>query len=194
MNNVRSSSSIYESTEALGNYLRSVQVSDRAGVIAIDGFHGIGKSTAARRLSVLLDVPAIHGDLFIHGGQCKLYPGVLDLKCLEKVLRSATESGRVVIFESVHALSILQALNLTLLEHVYLKHFWPAGVATHAGTLGSEQALRSCIEYEEEEHRSQGLNPDSEPTLLLELMRYHLIFQPHRRCTVNLHHTFAPQQ
>jgi hypothetical protein len=54
--------------------------------------------------------------------------------------------------------------------------------------------LRSCIESEEEEHRSQGLDPDSEPSLLLELMRYHLIFQPHRRCTLELHHTFAPQQ
>jgi hypothetical protein len=194
MNKVCSSSSVYECTEALGDYLRSVQESERAGVIALDGFHGIGKSNAARKLSVLLDVPAVHGDLFIHEDQSKLYPEILNLKCVGKVLRTATESGRVVIFESVHALSILQALNLTPLEHVYVKHFWPAGVATHAGALGSEQALRSCIESEEEEHRSQGLDPDSEPSLLLELMRYHLIFQPHRRCTLELHHTFAPQQ
>ena len=84
------------------------------GVFAIDGYHGVGKTTLARELAPLLGMSPIHLDDFLVPGQGGFVACLRDAE-LSRVLRQSP-----VVVEGVCMLAVMERLGIAPLAHIYV--------------------------------------------------------------------------
>ena len=107
------------------------------GLIAIDGVHGVGKSTLARALAQRLGCEAIAADDFLQRNR-GLYVDAILIDDLRGRLNATLASVSAVILEGVCARAVVERLGLTATAFVYVKRLTPAGVPSDWQILDAE--------------------------------------------------------
>lgn len=95
--------------------LRRLLADSRKGLIAIDGYHGTGKSTVAREVATRLRLPCVHLDDFLIRNQGAF------LECLRYDQLSLALRQRPVIVEGLCMLAVLQKLAITADVFIYIR-------------------------------------------------------------------------
>lgn len=126
------------------------------GVIAIDGYHGIGKSTIAREVAARLHLPCVHLDDFLVRNQGAF------LECLRYEQLSLALCQRPVMVEGVCLLAALKRLAITADVLVYVR----------------AAELVRISEKEPDDIRSR------ETQLLREVKDYHRQFEPIQKADI----------
>ncbi len=130
----------------------------RGGLIAIDGYHGVGKSTVAREVATRLDLPCVHLDDFLLRNRGSF------LKCLKYEELSSSLHSRPLVVEGVCLLAVLDRIGVIPNVVVYVRAVDSAGQQSKNARIATRDAARS--------------SPGQEGGLAEEVAEYHRQFRP----------------
>lgn len=158
--------------------------------IGIDGVKGAGKSHLADELSVLLGIPVLDVDDYLHQHQGG-YVDFIDYPALATALRSMP----ALILNGVCLRQVLANVGMDLDGHVYVMRMrnglwvdehdcvFPDGVDAAIDALAEDAAMVSSYLDEPVEHVVVERDDESRQ-LTFEVMRYHAEFLPHEEADV----------
>lgn len=182
--------SAVESQAALAAAVREQIAGSRPAIVSVDGYNGRGKTCAARHLARELQAQHLDGDDYIQDGT-RPYPNTLDLARLKSDFGRRLEARDVIVFSSVVALTVLEAIQAKPTFRIYVRHSWPQGHFTDAEVLELRRSAEELVAEEDEICAAAGISPDA-PVLGRELLRYHLDRQPHKVADIILDVCFDP--
>ena len=162
----------------------------RPVIVSVDGYDGRGKTHAARHLARELDAQHLDGDDYIQDGN-QPYPDILDLARLKSDIGRILNAGGVIVFSSVLALTVLDAIRAKPTSRIYVRHSWPEGHRSDAEVLEPHKSAEQLLAEEDELCVAAGISAGA-PVLRRELLRYHLERQPHRVADVIYDVCFKP--
>tara|TARA_Y100001938_G_scaffold135436_1_gene197110 strand:- start:1796 stop:2374 length:579 start_codon:yes stop_codon:yes gene_type:complete len=176
----------------LARQIMAKNISKSAWLIGIDGIDGIGKSTLAKEISLLINAKLISLDDFLARNQ-DIY---VDSLRVNEIFDAITSTVGITIIEGVCLLAAIDRTNVKLNELVYVKRI-RHGIWVDEETYGStktadevvadeERKLAVFLEWEaSQKGKDSPTNNDRKLSAFREeIIRYHAKYKPSERASV----------
>lgn len=155
----------------------------RAYIIGIDGFNGSGKSYLAEKIMTYL-----HGVLFsldcYAGKNTGVYLNNFDYERLLKEFNLINQDVRVIIFEGICLLNILEKIDIQLDKLIYVKHFSSDGFWIDDRLCDPNITLEEALSTIK---RMETNCPPGIGNLEREIAKYHHIYNPIEKSQILFH-------
>ena len=155
------------------------------GIIGIDGFKGVGKTTLAKALEKRLKVPRINIDRFVSRNPGKKYLDFIDYNELAQEINKHKKNSNNIIVEGVMLLAILERINSRLNVHIYVEpgKFTADNIKRDYEKM-TNLSIKKLEAYYDQEKKEFNYLPNLNFNLELELASYHKKFNPIQKADI----------
>jgi len=157
---------------------RALLARDAKGILSLDGFPDVGKSTLARKLAEETGFAVVSTDVFMRPGREKFWT-LLRYPDLKEHLAQVLARSRMAILDGCASIYVLRELGQEPCASIYVKRVAGSdGRWVHEPLIEAGKDARKLLEIQETSKLQGGMGFNY---LHFDLVPYHLAEEPHLR-------------